>query len=84
MLQLQTQIRSAGTKPGQPATVPLGLKAQTLAPGLKPGQVLAKAAIARPVSSVPGLHGAAPSILLKAVTANKDREKKSYSSSGYT
>ncbi|XP_046665100.1 transcription initiation factor TFIID subunit 4-like isoform X2 [Homalodisca vitripennis] len=93
-IRLQTPIRTTTlTKPGQHTTVPIGIKAPALAAaGLKPGQMLAKATIAtRPVGSPLAttslkqpIHGPAPSILLKAVTGTKEKEKKTYSSTGYT
>lgn len=93
-IRVPAPIRTTITKPGQPVTMPIGIKNQTMATaGLKPGQMLAKATIAaRPVGSPLSttslkqpLQGTTPSILLKAVTATKDREKKVYSSTtGYT
>uniref|UniRef100_A0A1B6M7Q2 TAFH domain-containing protein n=1 Tax=Graphocephala atropunctata TaxID=36148 RepID=A0A1B6M7Q2_9HEMI len=93
-LRLQTPIRTTTlAKPGQHTTMPIGIKAPGLvAGGLKPGQMLAKATVAtRPVGSPLAttphkqpIHGSAPSILLKAVTGTKEKEKKTYSSTGYT
>ncbi|XP_054273859.1 transcription initiation factor TFIID subunit 4 isoform X2 [Macrosteles quadrilineatus] len=78
-IRVQTPIRTNLAKPGVPAV------------GLKPNQLLAKATIAtRPVgtplatTSLRQPIHPSPSILLKAVTATKEKEKKSYSSSGYT
>lgn len=88
-LRVTTPIRPPISKP---ATSPIMLKNPTFAAGIKPAQLLTKATIAtRPPGSPSIATGSikahispAPSLLLKAVTTAKEKEKKSFSSAGYT
>lgn len=76
----------------KPITSPGMLKTPTLAAGIKPTQLFTKATIAtRPPGSPSIAAGSiktqlspAPSLLLKAVTTAREKEKKSFSSAGYT
>lgn len=81
-------------RPPAGGTAIIKTPAGTLAAQLKPGQALAKATLpTRPsaLSTTAVVTSASPvnkthtsSFLLKAVTSSKEKEKKSYSSTGYT
>lgn len=89
-IRVTTPLRTPLNKPQM--STPITMKSPTIATGLKSGQMFAKTSLStRPLTS-PSLATSAlkqqlspaSSLLFKAVTSSKDKEKKSYSSVGYT